>query len=310
MDNKTSANDEIVPVYYEPAATYNLDLEIFPISALRQRATAQCRIHSLEHIEFYLLIYITEGQCLHMVDFESIDCAQGSLLVLRPGQIQRFDMSNNCQGWMLIFRPEFLQPRLQSSAPQKNTTTLITELEIFNRLEALPTHLQLNDVEQQAVLEVISRMSRDTRLESDTHTLHMLLRNQLHALLIRLFLARVGDKQTEATAPAFLKRFIRYRFAVERNFQHWHRVADYAKHLACSEKSLSRATLSVARLSAKAFLSKRIALEAKRLLSHTGMPIATIADSLGFDEAANFIKFFRREAGCSPGDFRQQQVGR
>ncbi|HEC19990.1 MAG TPA: helix-turn-helix domain-containing protein [Gammaproteobacteria bacterium] len=309
MDNTRSGDDRIVPVSYEPPATYNLDLEIFSISALRRRVTAQCRIHTLEHIEFYLLIYITEGQCLHMVDFESIACAQGSLLVLRPGQIQRFDMTSHYQGWMLIFRPEFLQPRLQPSAPAKETATLVTDLEIFNRLESLPTHFPLNEEEQGAVLESIIRMSRDAQLESDTHTLHMLLRNQLHALLIRLFLARPTVEHSEATAPAFLKRFMRYRLAVERNFQRWHRVADYADFLGCSEKSLTRATLSVAGISAKGFLSKRIILEAKRLLLHTGMPVANIADALGFDEATNFVKFFRREVGCSPGDFRQKKSG-
>ncbi len=86
-----------------------------------------------------------------MVDFESITCSPGSLLVVRPGQVQRFNMNNNWQGWVLILRPEFLQP------------------------------------------------------------------------------------------------FIAYRRAVERNFQHWHQVADYAKHLACSEKSLSRATHRIAK---------------------------------------------------------------
>ncbi len=314
MSNKTSTDEKIIPVHYEPPATYNLDLEIFSISSLRQRASAQCRIHTLEHIEFYLLIYITEGQCMHMVDFESIACAKGSLLVLRPGQIQRFDMSSNPQGWMLIFRPEFLQPTVQPSPQpfpqQKTAATLVTELEIFNRLETLSTHLTLNESEQKAVLESIIRMSQDTQLNADTKTLHMLLRNQLHALLIRLCLIHADDNKTETSTPAFLKRFIRYRLAVERNFQRWHQVADYAKHLGCSEKTLSRATHSIAGISAKAFLSKRISLEAKRLLSHTGMPIANIAFALGFDEATNFVKFFRREVGCRPGEFRQQHIGR
>jgi len=98
----------------------------------------------------------------------------------------------------------------------------------------------------------------------------MLLRNQLHALLVHLHLIQADNKKTSPSV--FLKRFISYRLAVERNFQHWHQAADYAKHLACSEKSLGRVTQSVA----KVFLSKRISLETQRLLSHTSMPIANI----------------------------------
>lgn len=296
-----SADDKIVPVQYDPPTSYGLDLEILPICTLRQRSNAQCRIHTLECIEFHLLIYISEGQCTHMVDFESIACTQGSLLVLRPGQIQRFDMSNDWQGYMLIFRPEFLQP--------KGSTMLATELEIFQRLEKLPTHLSLDEDEQKAAEECITRMSLDTLLKSDTSTLHMLLRSQLHTLITRSHLIQADERSTELTTPNILKRFIRYRISVEKNFQHWHRVADYANHLGCTEKSLSRSANEVAGISAKAFLSKRIILEAKRLLSHTGMPVSSIANTLGFDEATNFIKFFRRETDCSPNEFRQQQKG-
>lgn len=55
---------------------------------------------------------------------------------------------------------------------------------------------------------------------------------------------------------------------------------------------------------AKAFLSLRIALEAKRLLAHTAESVGALAGQLGFDEPTNFVKFFRREAGCTPGEFR------
>lgn len=301
MAKTKSIENKIVPVQYDPPTTYGLDLEILPICTLRQRSNAQCRIHTLECIEFHLLIYITEGQCNHMVDFESIACTQGSFLVLRPGQIQRFDMSNDWQGFMLIFRPEFLQP--------KGATTLEAELEIFQRLEKLPIHLSLDENEQKAALECISRMSLDTQLKSDTSTLHMLLRNQLHTLITRLHLIQSDDRTTTLPTSNILKRFILYRLSVEKHFQSWHQVSDYAKHLGCTEKSLSRAALEVAGISAKAFLSKRITLEAKRLLSHTGMPISIIANTLGFDEATNFIKFFRREADCSPSEFRQRQIG-
>jgi AraC-like DNA-binding protein len=47
-------------------------------------------------------------------------------------------------------------------------------------------------------------------------------------------------------------------------------------------------------------------VEAKRLLAHTALPTAVIADRIGFDEATNFIKFFRREVGCSPGEVRRK----
>ena len=67
---------------------------------------------------------------------------------------------------------------------------------------------------------------------------------------------------------------------------------------------------AVTGVGAKAFLTNRIVLEARRLLVHTRAPVATISEQLGFDEATNFVKFFRREAGVTPGAFRTSQLVR
>ena len=66
-------------------------------------------------------------------------------------------------------------------------------------------------------------------------------------------------------------------------------------------QTLTRATTGVAGITAKAFIASRINLEAKRLLAHTSSSVATIADSLGFDDPSNFVKFFKRETGCTHG---------
>jgi AraC-like DNA-binding protein len=59
-------------------------------------------------------------------------------------------------------------------------------------------------------------------------------------------------------------------------------------------------------MSAKAFLTQRIVLEARRLLVHSTAAVGTISDELGFDEPTNFVKFFRRETGVTPGVFRAE----
>lgn len=97
---------------------------------------------------------------------------------------------------------------------------------------------------------------------------------------------------------------------MEEHFQKRHAVAGYAKLLGCSEKSLGRAVQTIAGITAKEFLSQRIALEAKRLLVHTSLPVSVIANRLGFDEPTNFVKFFRREAQQSPGEFRGEYTFR
>lgn len=76
--------------------------------------------------------------------------------------------------------------------------------------------------------------------------------------------------------------------------------------MGCSAKTLTRAAREVAGVQAKTFITRRITLEAKRLLAHGASSIALIGERLGFEDPTNFVKFFKREAGCTPGEFRRR----
>lgn len=45
--------------------------------------------------------------------------------------------------------------------------------------------------------------------------------------------------------------------------------------------------------------------EAKRLLLQTGMTVAEIATELNYTNAQNFIRFFSKSTGVTPGKFRK-----
>jgi AraC-like DNA-binding protein len=297
MSKKLTSCKQVTRVRYNAPAGYALDLEIFRLSEFRRRVSVE-HLRRPQRVDFHVLLYVTQGRCTHVVDFEPLACTRGTLLVLSPGQIQRFDAkSTDWDGWMVIFRPEFL--------PARASATAISEHDALYQLADLAMHRTLSRSEQDAVTESLERMAVDSQLGTAKSTLHSLLRYQLLALLVRLHLIQAKGEQALSSAPNHLQRFKRYRLAVEREFQRLHRVADYAKVIGCSQKSLQRATLDLAGVSAKTFLSQRIALEAKRLLVHTDQPMSVIADQLGFDEATNFVKFFRREAGTAPGEFRR-----
>ena len=152
---------------------------------------------------------------------------------------------------------------------------------------------------------VLERMHEDARIGGSPPEVNALLRHQLCALLLRL--ARAQRRQEEsrpAVAPVELQRFHRFRDLVEQSFRRWHHVGPHANTLGCTEKTLTRAALAVVGTSAKAFIAGRVALEAKRLLVHTTLQVGVIAVDLGFQDASNFVKFFKRESGATPLQFR------
>jgi AraC-like DNA-binding protein len=51
-----------------------------------------------------------------------------------------------------------------------------------------------------------------------------------------------------------------------------------------------------------------VTLEAKRLLAYSDLPVAAIGHQLGFTEPTNFGRFFVRETGLTPGEFRLSET--
>ncbi len=284
-------------VGYQPPERYRLDVEVFSIAELRRRL-AEDEQRLAHRIDFHILIHVTEGSCAHLIDFAPVHCVAGSTLALRPAQAQRFDFTHAWDGWIAVFRPEFLLP-VQSTASN-------ADLQMVNSLEALPEHLALTDRERDAVTRAFMQMHDDAQLGGPPAELNALLRYQLSALVTRLHLIHGRHAPRDGAISPNLQRFKRFKQQLERDFAREHQVAGYARQLACSEKSLNRATLDVTGLSAKTCIAARINLEAKRLLAHTPLPIGLIADRVGFDEPTNFVKFFKREVGCSPSEFRRR----
>lgn len=279
---------------YRPSGR-ELDVEIFHFSDLRRRVSAE-QILALYHYSFHTLICVTEGTVIQMVDFQQVPCAAGSLLVLRPGQVHSFGSIEGWDGWMVLFRAEFLPSETQTNAD------LLPAL----GLDRLPDHLSLSKADFAAVNEAIARMQQDAASATLPKDLHALLRYELCALLLRLAILQDQHMGAEVTRSPGLQRYARFRRLVEQNYAGWHQVSAYAAALGCTEKSLTRAALEATGQSAKNVIAARIALEAKRLLVHTDRPIYLIAEGLGFEEATNFAKFFKREADLTPIAFRQR----
>ncbi len=296
----TAPRARVKPVDYAPLDHYPYGVELFSSAELKRRVERN-DARGVERVTFHCLIHVGSGRYRHMIDFEHFECGAGSVLVVRPGQVHRF---GNLVGWtgsMIVFRSEEL-PSTSSSGPRWYAQ------ESFARLAEAPPLVVLPASVRRAVSATFAQMAADAALAAPEPLVDALLRRQLEALLLRLELAQPLLSTRQAVAPEALARLRRFESLVEREFQRWHGLGHYARRLHCSEKTLARAALLVRGKTAKALITDRLALEAKRLLVHSTLPVAGIAETLGFEEATNFVKFFKRETRVTPGAFRQQHL--
>ncbi|WP_059046379.1 helix-turn-helix transcriptional regulator [Streptomyces acidiscabies] len=249
--------------------------EIGPLEELRGRVPAGV-LERFNRVDFHTVTLITEGRGEHTVDFVSYDCAPGTLLWVRPGQVQRFGPRGDLKGTHLRFAPAFPPP--------------------FPGAESLLAPWRRQVAHDAGDLSLTALTREYARLDPSRE----ILRHLLTAVLLdidRLPRPAADPRDCNET-------YARFREALEETYTTDHRVDQYATRLGYTVRTLTRACQSVTGRTAKQVIDDRIALQAQRLLAHTEQPIATIAHSLGFGETTNFSKFFARMTGVVPGDFR------
>lgn len=290
-----------VPTFFwNPRSDYAPGLEIISIPHLVRRGSAQT-LNRSARFEFFVLMAVNSGEMQYSVDFQQNRTRSGSWLLARPGQLQDSDKLENLDGWVIGFRPDFLPPG--ESRQQSFFHPLSSQLEDF------PSLIQLGEDEHAHCCGIVENLLIDLKAQMDETERNALLLFQLCTLLMRLRIFHRSHEQGEQAMQAQdVVRMAKLRKLVEQHFSAQHSCNWYADKLGCSVKTLGRTTMSMIGKTPKAFLTERIILEAKRQLVHSQRPVQSIASELGFDEYSNFVKFFRKEAGCTPKVFREQWI--
>ncbi|OOE10290.1 AraC family transcriptional regulator [Stutzerimonas degradans] len=107
--------------------------------------------------------------------------------------------------------------------------------------------------------------------------------------------------QTRGRRSAMLGRF---RELVDAHYRQQWSLGHYAEALGVTVATLGRACREQFGESPSAIVSARIVREAQRQLAYTSLDIQQIARDLGFADAAYFSRFFRKQSGLKPSEFR------
>ncbi|MGW2641708.1 AraC family transcriptional regulator [Streptomyces sp. NPDC001348] len=243
----------------------------------------------VHRIDFHTPSLITEGNGEHAVDFVTYSCRPGTLLWVRPGQVQRYVRPGSTNGLHLLFTPSFL--------PLCNTAD-----RLLNEWRG-PVCRQLGTSSDYAVLATLVNQIRAEYNRCDQSVSPEMLRHLLAAVLLHIDRLSCTDEGGKAQAGGEV--YARFRAELERSCATTRRAADYADRLGHTVRTLSRACMAATGQPVKPVIDERVALEARRLLAHTHEPVSTIARHLGFPESTNFGKFFTRHTGTAPGAFRE-----
>jgi AraC-like DNA-binding protein len=133
---------------------------------------------------------------------------------------------------------------------------------------------------------------------------HDIVKNLLHNFLLLADREKRKQGISEMKKGTDLDYTLLFRDLVEQHFTQIKSVSVYAAKLHVSEKRLNQA---ITKILGK-LIDERVLLEAKRLLIHAYNSIKEIGFTLGFEDPAYFIKYFRKHTSKTPVEFRQQYL--
>jgi AraC-like DNA-binding protein len=291
MVKSRQAAETLKDVRFHNPRLARVGVEAMSLAELRERAGAT--LEPPERVDFLMLLLVQAGRGRHMVDFAEVPLAAGTLLLVRPGQVQQWRITPALQGQLVLVSADALTPTIARGGAD---TKLLA-------LDEWPTASRPAPPLFDEALADLHRIRADIERFVGSDIESAIIRHSLMALLLRLARERAAQApDAGAAGDAQIHRlFVR---ELETRFHQRPSVLALARRIGYSESTLSRACIAAAGITAKEAIDRRIALEAKRLLAHSEQTVAEIGHGLGFSEPTNFVKFFRRTAGSTPLAFR------
>lgn len=245
---------------------------------------------------FYEILYVTGGTGTHFIDFNAYTIEPNTFYFISPGQVHYWEVTTRIEGEILLFTDDFL---LLAPADYM----ILRDFSFFHSVEdSLSLHIdELSHLRIMPLLRTISDEFKvyDFRAES-------VLRSYLHILLVQI--QRIcEDRETQAGTgrnkigqklTRQFKQLITKQFLIQRSVQ------EYANQIGVTVNHLNKTVKATTGNTPGQLIRKEIVLEAKRLFQHTDLTATEVGYRLNFDDPSYFGRFFKREVGMSPGQFK------
>lgn len=246
---------------------------------------------------FYHLVFFTEGSGSQTIDFQKFEVKPYQIYFMVPGQVHHWAFEGKVDGYVVNFSPKFFQSFLLKP----------DYLEQFPFFSGNANEAVIN-VEEDLRIKLI-RLFEDLLSENVENQRAAL--DMVRLLLLELFILIgriVITPQLKQVNPYNLTLLKSFRNLIETNYINNRLPKDYAELLYITPNHLNALCNDLLGIPAGEVIRNRVVLEAKRLLVNPQLGITEVANHLNFADNSYFTKFFKKQAGVTPEEFRKQFI--
>ena len=258
------------------------------------------RLHNWEilphsHHGLLQLLWLEQGEALLQLDDWKGELVAGGVLIVPQHCIHGFQFSTDAKGIVITLA----YPLLESLGADLSTAL---------QSESAARVFILEENEERSLIEAMLRKLMKEYQQQQGYR-RELIESSLTVVLACLMQQAQSIRPRLVEHPKRARRYLsEFTNLIEQDYMHHHQLTFYANKIGISTAHLNTVCREFIQRSALDLIHARIMLEAKRNLVYTSLTIKTVAEMLGFADPAYFTRFFKRQAGLSPKEFRQQLV--
>ena len=278
-----------LPVYsLEPDETGNKNFRVYNFEGSLPSQSDLLIPHRKDH---YLLIFMRRGGSRQWIDMTPYVLKDNTVYFLGPNQIIVKEGVEQLWATGIAFTDEFLS---------------LLENAGLNRLPFIENsqdahELLLTEADVHFVEDMLAKINVEYQRSGEWQ--QRMLSAYLAVFLT--YLSRLYTEQYQDNGNSADKLLLRkFQAKIDECYRELHEVGDYASLLNISAGHLSEVVKIQSGKPAIKHIHDRLVLEARRLFFHTDNSLKEIAYDLGFSDASYFNRFFKRETGATPAEYR------
>jgi AraC-like DNA-binding protein/mannose-6-phosphate isomerase-like protein (cupin superfamily) len=249
--------------------------------------------------DFFEVLYLKKGSGFHVIDGNNYEIKPPCVFFMSRGQAHKLELSQDIEGYIFIFTPDFY---LLNRADQNR----LIEFPFFYTIHQDNPPLQLENESDIRFLEDLFRKGIAEISQPEGYSIEML--RSILDLILTTCAARYQAPENlmnKGKGQILVKRFFHF---LEENHHKNLSLNEYARMIGVTANHLTQTIKQLTGKTSSEIIKDKQLLEIKRLLVHTNLSVSEIAAQLNFDDQSYFTKFFKRETGYTPMQFRGEAL--